>query len=161
MSLIKDKTAILEAIVGDGLGFDYIDVGRDTCVLPPLVTLTAFCILYLRKVGQEYRIDYDSCLTYLENNQRGKEALSSKIKDGDFIWKHNIYPEGFTPFTITENKLPKKELVGRIRNFCIENSADEKEVVPFLRRGGTDFLNDVTRFRSEDFRRKILGKVGL
>ena len=106
----------------------------------------------------EYRIDYDTGLI-VARDAMNLEILQHDIGLGDFLWKHNVYPKEFAPFSITDKRLPSDSLISRIRGFLLDHSKSDKEAEAFARAGNTEFLKDCRRMKTAAYNQKLLAKL--
>ncbi|MFN3817412.1 MAG: hypothetical protein ACK4R0_00305 [Blastomonas sp.] len=114
--------------------------------------------MFIRKMRDEYRIDYDTGLI-VAGDAMNLDILQHDIGVGDFLWKHNVYPKEFTPFAITEKRLPSDSLISRIRGFLLEHSKSGEEAEAFARAGHTEFLKDCRRLKPAAYNQKLLAKL--
>jgi len=110
-------------------------------------------------MAQEYRIDYNQYLTIWRAEEVTLEALAVRIRNGDFLWKHNVYPSGFTLSTITKEKRPQTALVERIRAFLLDHAKPEGEAFAFAQAGDTKFLKDCRRFKPAEYEERLLARL--
>ncbi len=106
----------------------------------------------------EYRIDYDTGLI-VAHDAMNLEVLQHDIGVGDFLWKHNVYPKEFAPFSITDERLPSDSLISRLRGFLLEHSKSEQVAEAFARTGNTEFLKDCRRMKPAAYNQKLLAKL--
>jgi hypothetical protein len=125
----------------------------------PFATMTPFCWVFIRKMRDEYRIDYDTGVIVARGKHMNLEILQHDIAEGDFLWKHNVYPKEFSPLSITDKRLPSDSLVSRIRSFLLDHSKSEKEAEAFARAGNTEFLKDCRRLKSTAYNTKLLARL--
>ncbi|GGB72565.1 hypothetical protein [Blastomonas aquatica] len=107
----------------------------------------------------EYRIDYDTGVIVAGDKPMTLESLQNAIGAEDFLWKHNVYPKEFSPFSITDKRLPSDSLISRIRSFLLEHSKPEAEAEAFARAGNTEFLKDCRRLKPKAYNQKLLAKL--
>lgn len=124
----------------------------------PFATLTPFCWVFIRKLRDEYKIDYDTGLI-VARDAMNLDILQHDIGEGDFLWKHNTYSKEFAPFAITDGRLPSDSLISRIRDFLLEHSKSEKQAEAFVQAGNTDFLKDCRRLKPAAYKQKLLAKL--
>lgn len=127
-------------------------------VAGPFGTLTPACAIYFRRVGQEYRIDYDQLITVWRSDAITLEALEGRIKSGDFLCKHNVYTASFSLATITVNKRPLPALIERIRSFLLDHAKSSIDAIAFAQAGETEFLKDCRRFKPSEYEERLLAK---
>jgi hypothetical protein len=147
------------AIAGEDLGLTSFEIDKHQYIAGPFATLTPICGISFRKVGAEYRIDYDQFLTVWRDEEVTLEALQRRIIDGSLLWKHNIYPEGFALASITEDKKPSPALTARIRTFLFDHAKDEHKAVAFAQAGETEFLEDCRRFNPSEYEMRLLANL--
>jgi len=147
MSMKSDIAVFCRHISDKNADISYFRLGEMHFLCGPLLKLTAFCQIRFRKLGPEYRVDYESCCAILETERGRVEDLKVKISDKDYIWKHNIYPPELWQFSHTIDRLPQDELVSRINFFLITHSKGVDEAANFLAEESTEFLDDLRRFR--------------
>ncbi|MCG6120116.1 MAG: hypothetical protein MEP44_05675 [Blastomonas sp.] len=121
--------------------------------------MTPFCWVFIRKLRDEYRIDYDTGVIVAREKKMNLEILQKDIGAGDFLWKHNLYPKDIASCSITVEKLPSDSLISRIRGFLLEHSKSEEEAQAFARAGNTEFLKDCRRLKAKAYNEKLLAKL--
>jgi len=121
--------------------------------------MTPFCWVFIRKMRDEYRIDYDTGVIVAPDKKMNLESLQHEIGVGDFLWKHNVYPKEFSPFSITDKRLPSDSLISRIRSFLLDHSKSEDEAEAFAQAGNTEFLKDCRRLKPKAYNQKLLARL--
>ncbi|MFN3475342.1 MAG: hypothetical protein ACK4ZW_14975 [Blastomonas sp.] len=125
----------------------------------PFATMTPFCWVFIRKMRNEYRIDYDTGVIVARDKRMNLEILQKDIGAGDFLWKHNVYPKEISSCSITVERLPSDSLISRIRGSLLDHSKSEKEAEAFARAGNTEFLKDCRRLKPKAYNQKLLAKL--
>ena len=121
--------------------------------------MTPFCWVFIRKMRNEYRIDYDTGVIVARDERMNLEILQKDIGVGDFLWKHNVYPKEIASCSITVERLPSDSLISRIRGFLLEHSKSEEEAQAFAQAGNTEFLKDCRRLKPTAYKQKLLAKL--
>lgn len=121
--------------------------------------MTPFCWVFIRKMRNEYRIDYDTGVIVARDKRMNLEILQEDIGAGDFLWKHNVYPKEISSWSITVERLPSDSLISRIRGFLLEHSKSEEEAQAFAQAGNTEFLKDCRRLKPTAYNQKLLAKL--
>lgn len=158
LSVRSDRKSVCQAIAGIDLGLTHFELDGVQIIAGPFATMTPFCRVSIRKMREEYRIDYDAGLIVARDKEMNLEALQHEIEAGDFLWKHNVYPKDFSSFSITDKKRPSASLISRIRSFLLEHSKSDHEAEAFARAGNTEFLKDCRRLKPTAYEQKLLAR---
>lgn len=159
MSSLSDKRAICRFFAGSDERFTFFEDEQTQYIAGSFGTLTPVCAIYFRKAGEEYRIDYDQFLTVWRDEEVSLETLKARLRSGDYLWKHNVYPGSFTLNTLTVEKRPSRALVDRIQAFLLDHAKARKDALPFAQSGDSKFLNDCRRFRPDEYEERLLAKL--
>ena len=150
MSVNSDRREIAKKIACTNHSVTHFSMNRAEYLSGPIHALTAFCVIDIRKSGDEYVVDYDACLAELSDGEMDLEGLRRKISEEDYIWTLNTYPASFTLSTFTKNRQPDNELSKRICEFLVFHSVEAERALDFIENGTSDYLMKLRRFRSKE-----------
>lgn len=118
MSLKSTRRAVCKEIADYIVGANAISLKDIDCVLGPPGIFTPFCIIYLRKSGIEFRIDYDNCLIKFQSIPSLHE-IEIAIRNSNFSSTHNVYPPGHFEDTFTKQFHVSEWMKERMSNYLL------------------------------------------